>query len=130
MRGGYNADPLTDYLSTVQALCRYDHWFFGHYHVSEDWGPKDTCLYHNIVELTEDGYKSRSLARRFSYGERVRFEDYGVHGLEEFTGTIRHIDERGGGFYAGDQPTANIRTDEGFYRKNIPFERIWKVNEE
>lgn len=126
-KGGCSADPLTDYFSTIQTLCSYKHWFFGHYHVSENWGPKETCLYHDIIELTNDGYIGCGLARRFSHNERVRFSDYGLHGVENFTGTIRHIDKHGAGLYAGEQPTANIRTDDGFYHKHIPFDQIQKL---
>lgn len=29
---GYTPDRLTDFLQTVKRLCRFQHWFLGHYH--------------------------------------------------------------------------------------------------
>ena len=49
-------DPLTDYFSVIEEKCDYKHCFFGHYHMDEDWGEKETCLYDQIVELTDDEY--------------------------------------------------------------------------
>lgn len=134
--GKFGSDRLTDYFNEIRERCEYKHWFFGHYHNSSDWSEKETCLYHQIVELTEDGsegskgYKGCGLARRFRCREHVRFRTYGFHGQEELTGTIMHIDERGGGLYFGEQPTANIRTDDGWYHKNIPFQDIRKLRED
>ena len=120
-------DQLTDYLSVIRDRCEFRHWFFGHYHENEDWSEKETCLYQRIVELTGYRYTGCGSLRQFKYGDRVRFLAYGCHGREEFTGTILHIDESGGGLYIGDQPTANIRTDEGFLHKHVPFENIRKI---
>lgn len=126
--GKCGSDSLTDYFDIIRERCDFRHWFFGHYHTSADWSEKETCLYHQIVELNEDGYKSCGAARRFKHGERVFFRTYGLHEKEEMTGTIMHIDERGGGLYVGEQPTANIRIDNGYYHKHIPFEDIRKIN--
>ena len=67
---------------------------------------------------------------RFHFGNHVRFATYGIHGTEEHIGTITYIEGRGGGLHFGVQPTANIRTDEGHYHKNIPFEDIREMDEE
>ena len=128
--GKFGSDNLTDYFDIIRNRCAFRHWFFGHYHTSADWSDKETCLYHQIVELTDEGYRGCGLARRFSHHERVRFKTYGLRGREEIIGTIMHIDERGGGLYLGEQPTANIRTDEGHYHKHIPFEDIRKLEDE
>ena len=47
------SDRLTEFFSEIRAKCSYGHWYFGHYHVDEEWGEKETCLYQNIVELTD-----------------------------------------------------------------------------
>ena len=122
----YESDPLTDYFDEIRERCSFKRWFFGHYHISADWSEKETCLYHDIVELTDDGYRKCGKAGRFLVGERVSFLVYGFHGKEEHTGTIMYVDERGGGLHFGEQPTANIRTDGGHYHKHIPFEDIRK----
>ena len=127
---GYDSDPLTDYFNVIRKCCKFRHWFFGHYHTTDDWSEKETCLYHQIVELTEDGYERRGQSGRFHFGNHVRFATYGIHGTEEHIGTITYIEERGGGLHFGVQPTANIRTDEGHYHKNIPFEDIREMDEE
>ena len=122
----YGPDALTDYLDQIKDGCAYRHWFFGHYHENEDWGEKETCLYEDIVELTEEGYRRSGLISRYSVGDVVLFSTCGKKGTETYQGRIVHVDETGGGLYFGEEPTADIWTDKGFYHKHIPFEKILK----
>lgn len=128
--GLYESDEQTDYFSWIRNKCSFGHWFFGHYHVNEDWSNKETCLYEQIVELTENGYKACDLPNKLKKHERVRFRTYGLRGEEEFVGTIMSIDAYGGGIYTGTQPTANIRTEDGRYYKNIPLETIRVISDD
>lgn len=51
--GFYQKDALTDYLDQILELCRFRHWFFGHYHENRDVGAQFTLLYEMIVPLTD-----------------------------------------------------------------------------
>ena len=126
----YESDCLTDYLSTIRKRCVYRHWFFGHYHEDRDWSDKETCLYRSIVELTTESYVAQGLSARFAYHDHVEYSIEGFHGKEKRTGTIIHIDWSGGGFYTGEQPTANIYSDDGHLHKDVPFEDIRKIETE
>lgn len=55
--GKYPSNRLTDYFDKIRERCQFQHWFFGHYHTDADWSERETCLYHQIVELTKDGYR-------------------------------------------------------------------------
>ena len=127
--GFYEGDEQTEFFAKIKEKCAFKHWFFGHYHVDEDWNEKETCLYEQIVELTEAGYTNACVSSTFKCSEHVRFKVAGKNGMEERTGYIVHIDARGGGIYLGEQPTANIRADDWTYHKNVPFEDIRKIEE-
>ena len=75
--GKFGSDRLTDYFDTIRKRCQFRHWFFEHYHTSADWSKNETSLYHQIVELTEEGYEVCGTARRFKHKERVRFKTFG-----------------------------------------------------
>ncbi len=120
-------DELTDYFQEIRGRTAFTRWYFGHYHVKQIRGDKETCLYKHIVELTDSDHMACGMANRFKYREHVTFHTYGKTGEEEHTGIIVHIDENGGGLHYMEQPTANIRTEEGFYFRNIPFENIRKL---
>lgn len=49
-RNRYSKDILTEYLQTIKVNVDYQHWYFGHYHVNEEFD-KATCLYEKITEL-------------------------------------------------------------------------------
>lgn len=44
-------DAATDFLQTIKRICKFKHWFFGHYHRDEDVGDKFTVVYHKIIKL-------------------------------------------------------------------------------
>ena len=49
---GYDeANRLTDYLEEIRQTVRYDRWFFGHYHETREFGPKEQCLYEEIRKV-------------------------------------------------------------------------------
>lgn len=47
----YGTDKLTDFLQRIKRTVEYDKWCFGHYHVDEQWGEKEFCLYNTIMEV-------------------------------------------------------------------------------
>ena len=125
--GFYKDDEQTAFFSKIKEKCAFKHWFFGHYHVNENWSDKETCLYDQIIELAGTSYENAGIAAKFKCREHVRFKVMGKNGLEEREGMIINIDARGGGIHLGSQPTANIRADDWTYHKNVPFEDITKV---
>lgn len=51
-------DPLTDFLEQVRQKCRFQSWFFGHYHQQAETGqsPRYVLLYEQVTELKERGF--------------------------------------------------------------------------
>ncbi|MCI8933352.1 MAG: metallophosphoesterase [Clostridiaceae bacterium] len=56
-QGAYAPDPLTDFLEEIRQNCRFEAWFFGHYHRDGAVGdkPRYILLYEQIVELNKRG---------------------------------------------------------------------------
>lgn len=50
-RGFYQADALTDFLEEVRQRCKFENWFFGHYHSDGVIQEKYVLLYKTIVRL-------------------------------------------------------------------------------
>ncbi len=48
---GYGPDRLTDFLEMVRQRCRFDHWFFGHYHRNEIIDEKYILQWEQISEV-------------------------------------------------------------------------------
>jgi len=51
LNGGYDADRLTDFLEMIKQQCRFDYWFFGHYHSNEIIDEKYILQWEQISEL-------------------------------------------------------------------------------
>lgn len=49
--GCYRRDALTDYLDTIKEKCRFERWYFGHYHQDRRVSKKETVLYKKIVRV-------------------------------------------------------------------------------
>lgn len=49
--GNYTPDRLTDFLEMIRQRCRFDYWFFGHYHRNEVIDGKYILQWERIVEL-------------------------------------------------------------------------------
>ncbi len=49
--GRYEPDVLTDYLEELRARCRYQKWFFGHYHDNRNVTERDILLYEQIIRV-------------------------------------------------------------------------------
>lgn len=49
--GEYKPDELTGYLEELRSRCRYNHWFFGHYHRDEPVDEKHDILYHRVLRV-------------------------------------------------------------------------------
>lgn len=47
----YKKDSLTDYLQTISEKCKFDKWYFGHYHENKNINEKFTVLYEDIVPI-------------------------------------------------------------------------------
>lgn len=50
-RGQYRPDALTEFLEEVFQRCRFQHWYFGHYHQHRMLGTHCTLLYEEIVPI-------------------------------------------------------------------------------
>ena len=49
----YQHDKLTNFLETVKLDCKYNKWYFGHYHINEDIDEKHTALYDWIIPINK-----------------------------------------------------------------------------
>ena len=49
--GLFQRDKLTDFLDEVRQRCRFQAWFFGHYHADMDIDEQFKMLYEKIVKL-------------------------------------------------------------------------------
>lgn len=47
----YKKDLLTDYLQAISEKCKFDKWYFGHYHENKNINEKFTVLYEDIVPI-------------------------------------------------------------------------------
>ena len=47
----FRRDALTDFLDEVQERCRFQYWFFGHYHENMVVEKKFVMLYKQIIRL-------------------------------------------------------------------------------
>ena len=50
---GLRRDKCTDQLNTIDLICKYKHWYFGHYHLDTQVDVKKTCLYQSIIEIKD-----------------------------------------------------------------------------
>ncbi len=50
-KGMYPSDKLTDYLQEIKKNCKYNQWFFGHYHNDQMISPKKILLYERIIRI-------------------------------------------------------------------------------
>lgn len=50
---GFRRDICTDRLMFIDKVVDYKRWFFGHYHFDKKISDKKTCLYQEIIELSE-----------------------------------------------------------------------------
>lgn len=49
--GHYQPDRLTDFLEEIKGRCRFDYWFFGHYHDNRPLMGKYILLYEQILQV-------------------------------------------------------------------------------
>lgn len=52
----YNRNELTDYFDEIDAKLNFNLWFSGHYHMSAACDDKHFLVYHNILQLTDNGF--------------------------------------------------------------------------
>lgn len=50
---GYRRDICTDQLMFIDKVVDYKHWYFGHYHFDRKITDKKTCLYQDIIEISD-----------------------------------------------------------------------------
>lgn len=48
----YDNDELTKFLEIVRQTVKFEHHYFGHYHIDKEIGPKHTCLYDEFIKVT------------------------------------------------------------------------------
>lgn len=48
---GYTPDQLTDFLEEIRQKCRFQNWFFGHYHNNQVIAEQYVMLYEQLIEL-------------------------------------------------------------------------------
>lgn len=49
--GMYEQDTLTKYFDEISGRLKFDHWYFGHYHLDKEFGEKYTCLYDCVLRI-------------------------------------------------------------------------------
>lgn len=49
--GFYQSDELTDFHEKIKQKCKFNYWFFGHYHEDRVISQKYICLYNQIIEI-------------------------------------------------------------------------------
>ena len=49
---GFRRDICSDQLTFIDRVVDYKHWFFGHYHFDRKIDEKKTCLYQDIIEIS------------------------------------------------------------------------------
>jgi DNA repair exonuclease SbcCD nuclease subunit len=47
----YEYDQLTHFLEMIKQRCKYQAWFFGHYHIDRDIDDKHTVLYQRLLKI-------------------------------------------------------------------------------
>ena len=50
---GFRRDICSDQLTFIDKVVDYKHWFFGHYHFDRKINDKKTCLYQDIIEISD-----------------------------------------------------------------------------
>lgn len=49
----FKRDNSSDKLNFIDKIVTYKHWFFGHYHFDMNVNEKKTCLYQEIIKLSD-----------------------------------------------------------------------------
>lgn len=71
----FEADLLTDYLQHIEDKLEYKHWYFGHYHDTQDVDSKHTLLYYGILKLDENMEDAPIVGRpKYKRGDVVQFD--------------------------------------------------------
>jgi len=47
----FQTDQLTSFLQLVEENCKFEHWYFGHYHIDRGIDEKHTALYQKVIPL-------------------------------------------------------------------------------
>jgi hypothetical protein len=47
----YEHDKITNFFEVVRQDCKYQHWYFGHYHIDKDIDTKHTAMYNKIRRI-------------------------------------------------------------------------------
>lgn len=50
-QGVFKPDSLTDYLEEIKKRCRFQKWFFGHYHDNQMIGLEEIMIYEQIIRI-------------------------------------------------------------------------------
>lgn len=49
----WKVDSLTDYFEKIRKDCKFQKWYFGHYHEDRNMSEREILLYHQVVEIGE-----------------------------------------------------------------------------
>lgn len=52
----YKNNALTKYFDEIETKLNFKFWFSGHYHISKSLDEKHVLVYHNILQLTDNGF--------------------------------------------------------------------------
>lgn len=47
----FSSDPLTDFFDVVRTKCKFEKWYFGHYHMNVTVSDKEVLLYEKILPI-------------------------------------------------------------------------------
>lgn len=116
-RGEFAADPVTEYLQTIDQTVTYRHWYSGHYHVNIDVNAKISVVFSRIMPLGETIMNSETMlgVPKFRRGDAVLFKNRG----EQMMGTIKEVHPWGPLFNKHDEPYYGIMLFETEQKKPL-----------
>ena len=70
---GYNPDSCTDRLNFIDKFVKYKYWYFGHYHIDEDFNKK-RCFYDDILTINEvyKGNENKNIIRNVYFEQKIK----------------------------------------------------------
>lgn len=102
-------NELTAYFDKLRNVCRYEKWYFGHYHANKTVSRKEVLLYHFIVKLGENvrDYKPVPGKPRFELYQPVKVKRRVKEEEEEKIGLVL-IRDAYGSYPAPEEPSYDI----------------------
>ena len=106
-KGLFKTDILTDFLDGVKNQCKYNKWYFGHYHDNINVNNKEVLLYDKIIELGEEIASPTVGHPKYKRDDKVAFEMFFKGELIRVEGVVKIVDAWGT-FGQADEPSYDI----------------------